>query len=62
MCKKKSQIKKEASTGCIRETPHRKTKYKPAGDMSEKLPDKQEANTGCVRETPHIKTKSAWDV
>ena len=35
---------------------------KPAGDMSEKLPDKQEANTGCVRETPHIKTKSAWDV
>ena len=47
--------------GCVRETPHIKTKS--AWDVSEKLPRlKKEVNMGCVRENAHIKTKSAWDV
>ena len=46
MCKRNSPDKKEASTGCVRETPQHK----------------KEASTGCVRETPQIKMKPAWDV
>ena len=36
MCKRNSPDKNEASTGCVRETPHRK--MKPAWDVEEKLP------------------------
>ena len=47
MFKKSSANKTEASTGCVRETPHIKIK---------------EASMGCVRETPHRYVKSARDV
>ena len=46
MCKRNSPDKKEASMGCVRETPQ----------------IKNEARTGCVRETPHRKINPAWDV
>ena len=43
-----SQIKKkkeeEASTGCLRETPH--------------IKEREKASMGCVRETPQIKKRS----
>ena len=46
MFKKTSANKTEASTGCVRGTPHIKIK---------------EASMGCVRETPQMKVKLAWD-
>ena len=61
MCKRNSPDKNEASTGCVRETPHRK--MKPAWDVEEKLPRlKKETSMRHVRETLHRKIKPAWDV
>ena len=70
MCKRNKKKKKKASTGCERETPHRKVN--PTWDVQEKLPrkrrkkrsqlemckrnspQKSKSNMGCVRETPQI--------
>ena len=46
MCKRNSPDKKQAITGCVRETAQ----------------IKNEASTGYVKETPSIKIKAARDV
>ena len=53
MCKRNSPDKNEASTGCVRETPHRK--MKPAWDVEEKLPRLKKCQR--VRESPERKLK-----
>jgi len=48
----KLPTKKEASTGCVRETPQMKKKRNQHRICKRSYPDKNEACTGYVRETP----------
>ena len=56
MCKRNSQDKNEANTGCKRNTSQIEKK------RGKSQPDKNDATTECVRQTPQIKMKPAWDV
>ena len=56
MCERNS-LDKEASTGCVRETPNKKEAS--TGNAPNM---KKEASMGCVRETPQTQIMQAWDV